>query len=234
MADETSGTEEQTERVSPTKATADNHHEFTDEEALLWKDAKCQEDYDAVLKMRDERWQREAQERKKLEWTLSEPAELLHRLGYAYTAYKACLDQQPNLRQSAVENDAENQKIYDRLRGNLERANNAPRCSHIKASGERCRAPKMRGRRFCNMHLAMQGARSLRLDLPALDDPNSIQLAIMKAAQGLLDGTLGQKQAAMLGYYLQLASNNVARVNFEPAQNDEDEKREEYDEEIED
>ncbi len=47
----------------------------------------------------------------------------------------------------------------------------------------------------------------------------------MRGAQGLVDGTLEQKQAGMLGYYLQLASNNVSRVNFEPEYEDE-----EYDE----
>lgn len=225
MADEGLNTEEQARQEEHRKALAIRHPELTFEEAELWEKARTRADYDAVRKMRNERWQREAQERQKLGWAKSEAAELLDQLGYAYSAYKAYLDRQPNLRQVALENDAENQKIYDRIRGNLERANNAPRCSHIKASGERCRAPKMRGRRFCNMHLAMQAAQPRGLDLPPLDDPNSIQLAIMKVTQRLVDGTLDQKQAGILGYYLQLASNNVGRVNFEPEYEDE-----EYDE----
>ena len=72
------------------------------------------------------------------------------------------------------------------------------------------------------MHLAMLLAKPRNLDLPALDDPNSIQLAIMKVTQGLVDGTLDKKQAGMIGYYLQLASNNVGRVNFEPEYEDEE------------
>ena len=66
------------------------------------------------------------------------------------------------------------------------------------------------------MHLAMQVGPQGHLNLPPLDDHNAIQLAIMKAAQCVVDGSLPQKQAGLLGYYLQLASNNVGRVKFEP------------------
>jgi hypothetical protein len=193
-----------------------------EEEEVLWRNAKCDADYNAIRKLRKERWQRDVEERKKRAWNRSEARLLLDQLGQAYTAYAEYLGQSPQMQQHALENDADNHKIYDQLRANLERANNAPRCAHVKASGERCRAPKMRGRRFCNMHLAMQAARPQKLDLPPLDDPNGVQLAIMRGAQGLVDGTLDQKQAGMLGYYLQLASNNVGRVNFEPEYEDEE------------
>ncbi|HLY97703.1 MAG TPA: hypothetical protein VKT33_01420 [Candidatus Angelobacter sp.] len=140
-----------------------------------------------------------------------------------YEACKEYLDHQPGLEQAAEEIDPDNHRIYAQLRSNLERANLAPRCAHIKASGERCRAPKVRGRRFCNMHLAMQARGKQAFELPVLDDPNSVQLAIMRGAQGLVDGTLEHKQASLLAYYLQLASNNVGKVNFEPPDKEEGE-----------
>jgi hypothetical protein len=65
------------------------------------------------------------------------------------------------------------------------------------------------------MHLAMQLARPQKLDLPPLDDPNGVQLAIMQATQGLVDGTLEQTQGRLLARFLQLAASNVGRVNFE-------------------
>src|SRR5258708_5666057 len=171
------------------------HAGLVEEEIVLWENARCQADYVAVWKMRDARQLREAEERKKQEWNRSEAKLLLEQLGHAYTAYTEYVGQAPNMLHHAMANDPESHKMYDQLRANLERANNAPRCAHVKASGERCRAPKERGKRFCHMHLAMQLARPQKLDLPPLDDPNSIQLAIMKATQGLVDGTLDLKQA---------------------------------------
>ncbi|HJX85084.1 MAG TPA: hypothetical protein VJ723_12135 [Candidatus Angelobacter sp.] len=193
-----------------------------EEEEELWRNAKGQPDYDAVWKLKAARRLREAEARQKQEWNRSQAKLLLEQLGHAYTVYTEYVDQAPNMLHQAMANDPEGHKMYDQLRANLERANNAPRCAHVKASGERCRAPKERGKRFCHMHLAMQLARPQKLDLPALDDPNSIQLAIMKATQGLVDGTLDPKQAGMIGYYLQLASNNVGRVKFEPESEDEE------------
>src|SRR6266481_189952 len=199
------------------------HPGYTEEEVRLWENAKCSADYDAVWKMRNERWRREAEELRKVAWRRSEAAEMLGQLGQMYLACKEYLDRQPALEQTAEEIDPDNHRIYARLRSNLERANLAPRCAHIKASGERCRAPKMRGRRFCNMHLAMQAGRKQAFELPVLDDPNSVQLAIMRGAQGLVDGTLEIKQASLLAYYLQLASNKVGKVNFEPPDDEEGE-----------
>ena len=43
---------------------------------------------------------------------------------------------------------------------------------------------------------------------------NAIQAAIAKGAQAVVDGKLDQRQAGILGYYLQLALSNVKRVDF--------------------
>jgi hypothetical protein len=79
------------------------------------------------------------------------------------------------------------------------------------------------------MHLAMEAARPKQFSLPALDDANAIQVAITKGAQGLVDGTLEEKRATKLAYYLQLAISNVGRVNFEPEDEEEEEEEEEED-----
>ena len=66
------------------------------------------------------------------------------------------------------------------------------------------------------MHLAMTRAEKDTFELPPLDDPNAIQVAITNAARGVMNGTLEEKRAMRLAYYLQLAVTNVGRVNFEP------------------
>ncbi|HLY97702.1 MAG TPA: hypothetical protein VKT33_01415 [Candidatus Angelobacter sp.] len=60
------------------------HPGFTEEEVRLWESAKCSADYDAVWKMRNERWRREAEELRKVAWRRSDAAEMLSQLGHLY------------------------------------------------------------------------------------------------------------------------------------------------------
>ena len=43
-----------------------------------------------------------------------------------------------------------------------------------------------------------------------------------ESIQGLVDGTLEEKRATKLAYFLQLAMSNVGRVNFEPEEEEEE------------
>lgn len=74
----------------------------------------------------------------------------------------------------------------------------------------------MKGQQYCCMHLAMTKAKEETFELPPLEDANAVQVAIAQGARGLLNGTLDEKRAMRLAYYLQLAVTNVTRVNFEP------------------
>ncbi len=105
-------------------------------------------------------------------------------------------------------------RVYTMLRDNLEKANRAPRCEYPRSGGRPCRAPKVRGQKYCCMHLAMEAARPTKFSLPALDDANSIQVALNKTAQGLVDGTLEEKVATKLAYVLQVAMSNVGKRGF--------------------
>jgi hypothetical protein len=61
----------------------------------------------------------------------------------------------------------------------------------------------------------MAESRPKTLDLPSLEDPNGVQLAIMKLAQWLIDGEVDAKRAGTITYMIQTAASNVGRVNFE-------------------
>lgn len=100
----------------------------------------------------------------------------------------------------------------ERDRKNLERAQNAARCEHDFVDGERCRAPRMKGKKLCRMHERMEEAKALRLDLGPMEDPDSIQYAIKKLQAAVIDGVLDNKQIAALSYLIQLAAWNVTRT----------------------
>lgn len=97
---------------------------------------------------------------------------------------------------------------------NLRRAQMAARCEHTHADGRRCRAPRVRGKKLCHRHQAMEEARALKLDLGPMEDPDSIQIAIMKLQRAVIDGTLDAKAIGQLAYTIQLAAWNVTRTKM--------------------
>ena len=193
----------------------ENEQGFTREEQALLDKAKGPEERQVVYTMMHERRGREERERSRQAWSASEAGRLLKQLGEAFTAYRECLEQQPYLKTKALEFDEMNQRIFDRMKTNIEKAHSAPRCRYEKPNGLVCKAPKVRGKKYCHMHLMLEEARPQRISLPSLGDANGIQAAIAKGAQAVVDGKLEQKQASILGYYLQLALSNVGRVDFE-------------------
>ena len=103
-------------------------------------------------------------------------------------------------------------------------------CKHVKANGEFCGSPALRGREYCYFHLSVLGRR-LRtqkhimkgenhyLQLPTLEDGNSIQMALMQVMEALLRDQIDTKVAGLLLYGLQIASSNLQQgANFAQGQ----------------
>jgi len=188
---------------------------FTEEERELWHKAKSMDERGALMEQRDERRLREQRELERQEWETTRPGQLLKRLGECFEAYRQCVAEDPGLQEKALEFDEVNQKIFNKMKSTIDRANKAPRCQYPKGNGVTCRAPRVRGKKFCHMHLMMEEARPEKIRLPNLADAAGIHGAIAKGAQAVVDGKIDYKQASILGYYLQLALSNVGKVDFE-------------------
>ena len=188
---------------------------FTEEERELWDKAKSMDEREALMQQRDERRLLEQRELERQEWGTTRPGQLLQRLGECFEAYRQCVTEDPGLQEKALEFDEVNQKIFNKMKSTIDRANKAPRCQYPKGNGETCRAPRVRGKKFCHMHLMMEEARPEKIRLPNLADAAGIHGAIAKGAQAVVDGKIDYKQASILGYYLQLALSNVGKVDFE-------------------
>jgi hypothetical protein len=187
---------------------------LTKEEHEAWLAAKNVYERNRIEEMRDQRRLRERQEQLRQQWDNSEEGRAFQQLAQSFAACRELVAQSPEAASQAEQHGGEKFDVYARLRANLAKANQAPRCCFIKASGELCKAPKMKGQQYCCMHLAMTKAKDP--ELPPLDDPNAIQVAITQCARGLMDGSLEEKRAMKLAYFLQLAVTNVGRVAFEP------------------
>ena len=108
-------------------------------------------------------------------------------------------------------------------------------CEHIKANGEFCGSPALRGRNYCYFHLTHIGrkmraerararavarsidAANVPLELPLLEDANAVQLAIMQVVDAIAQNRIDSKRAGLLLYALQTASVNLDRADFAPA-----------------
>ncbi len=205
---------------------------LTEQERDLWYKARSEDERFALMDQRDARRlrehqereqerQRQEQERQKQEWPRTRAGQLLKKLGECFAEYKACLEHDPRLQEKALAFDEMNQKIFNKMKTTMERAHNAPRCQHPKAGGGTCRAPRLRGKKLCHMHLMLEEARPEKINLPSLGDAYAIHGAIAKGAQAVVDGKLDYKQASILAYYLQLALSNVKHVKFEEEQESE-------------
>lgn len=172
-----------------------------------------------------------AYEKKQRElWLETEQGKLCMAFYQAFQAYKKYLEQHlyARTRRDGAALDFEEHKLFEeglrmirdhqaeraeRDRKNLERAQNAARCEHNFVDGERCRAPRMKGKKLCRMHDRLEEAKALRLDLGSMEDPDSIQIAIKKLQAAVIDGKLDNKQIAALSYLIQLAAWNVTRTS---------------------
>jgi hypothetical protein len=108
------------------------------------------------------------------------------------------------------------------------------RCQHIKINGTQCGSPALRRNRFCYFHKRHHdeqielntdrlkndrkkiARRRATIDLPVLEDANSIQISLMQIMRLLISGQLDGKTAGLLLYALQTASSNLHRTTFEP------------------
>jgi hypothetical protein len=120
-------------------------------------------------------------------------------------------------------------------------------CRHIKTNGRRCKSPSLGLSAFCYFHSRLlrrhkhlvetapvlsanhpnQQASAtetpqylpepFELDLPPLENVESIQVSISLLVAALARNRIDSKRAAVLLYGLQLASTNARSVTIEPA-----------------
>jgi hypothetical protein len=162
-------------------------------------------------------------------WLETEQGKLCMAFYQAFQAYRKYLEENAHARVSPDRSplEFEEHKLFkqgllllenheeqraERDRKNLARAQNAARCEHSFVDGERCRAPRIKGKKLCRMHERMEEAKALRLDLGSMEDPDSIQIAIKKLQAAVIDGVPDHKQVAALSYLIQLAAWNVTRT----------------------
>ncbi len=102
-------------------------------------------------------------------------------------------------------------------------------CNHVKANGACCESPALKNELYCFFHKsARERTKRLRraarlqlpLQLPVLEDQETIQLAIGDVLNALLAGHIDHKTAGLLLYGLQTAAGNAQHLRFETFKSD--------------
>jgi hypothetical protein len=166
-----------------------------------------------------EEYKRQEQEAK--ERVRREVAERVRRLGQDYESLTRLLQENPGVGRGVSDQEAHDEEIFEKLRRNLQRADLAPRCRWVRQDGTCCGSPHMRKHIYCYAHKQMMEARAISLRLPALEDANAIQIAIMRVQTALIDQTISEKTAGLLLYSLQIAAANIEKTTFGQAEDGE-------------
>jgi hypothetical protein len=105
------------------------------------------------------------------------------------------------------------------------------RCQHLKVNGTQCGSPALRRNRFCYFHKlhheervelnldrlkSARRSRPVTIDLPVLEDANSIQVSLMQIMRLIVAGQIDHRSAGLLLYALQTASAVLPRLRFDP------------------
>jgi hypothetical protein len=144
-----------------------------------------------------------------------ETGRLIHELGEKFTECDRHIEAHPSS-PYGVKGDVQEREheIYEKLRRSLGAADRAPRCEKVREDGTVCGSPKMKGYRYCYAHERMLQTQSQKLELPALEDANGIQMAIMRVQKALIDDEISEKKARLLLYSIHLASVNLKHTTF--------------------
>src|SRR5512140_3129316 len=111
------------------------------------------------------------------------------------------------------------------LEERLDRANRTVRCHHVRSNGLRCGSPALRDEIYCYFHRIWRPQPDCQphrpdpngsvWNLPLLEDPNGIQMALQQVLDSVLANKMELKRASILLYGLQTAAVNVRRTDFD-------------------
>ena len=91
---------------------------------------------------------------------------------------------------------------------NISKANRAPRCVHLFASGLRCTQPARRERNFCRFHDPIL-KRNRHMEVPFIEDAPSLQAAVAEVVNALVSGKLDKDTANVAFQGIRMAAANL-------------------------
>ncbi len=94
--------------------------------------------------------------------------------------------------------EAEKEAFARRQMELLEKAGRAPRCEYVYSDGRGCRAPQVKGERWCHGHAKTMSYRPEKLELIPMEDENAVMVNLHRVTASLLSGRITEKTAGLM------------------------------------
>ncbi len=138
-------------------------------------------------------------------WTLELDVETREKLRLAEEARRARAEAERAKEEAAKEAFALRQREL------LEKAGRAPRCEYQYTDGRGCRAPQVRGERWCHGHEKMMSYRPEKLELLPLEDEQAVTVNLYRVTRSLLSGWITEKMAGLMLWSVAIGAPGARR-----------------------
>ena len=93
---------------------------------------------------------------------------------------------------------AEKEAFMQRQMELLKKAGRAPRCEYLYTDGRGCRAPQVKGERWCHGHAKAMSYRPEQLEMELMEDEQAVMVNLYRVTRSLLAGRISEKTAGLM------------------------------------
>ncbi len=140
-------------------------------------------------------------------WSLEMDAEARQKLLAAEEERRARDQAEKNREQAEKEAFAQRQMEL------LEKAGRAPRCEYVYTDGRGCRAPQVKGERWCHGHAKTMSYRPEKLELLPMEDEQAVMVNLHRVTKSLLSGRIAEKMARLMLWSVAIGAPGAGRIS---------------------
>jgi hypothetical protein len=107
---------------------------------------------------------------------------------------------------------AEKEAFTKRQMELLEKAGKAPRCEYLYTDGRGCKAPQVKGERWCHGHAKTMSYRPERLELEPMEDEQAVMVNLHRVTKSLLSGRISEKLAGLMLWSVAIGAPGAVRM----------------------
>jgi hypothetical protein len=111
-----------------------------------------------------------------------------------------------------VKEAAEKDAFMQRQMELLKKAGRAPRCEYLYTDGRGCRAPQVKGERWCHGHAKMMSYRPEKLELEPMEDERAVMVNLYRVTRSLLAGRISEKTAGLMLWSVAIGMPGARRL----------------------
>src|SRR6185312_12410045 len=108
--------------------------------------------------------------------------------------------------------EAEKEAFAKRQMELLEKAGRAPRCEYQYTDGRGCKAPQVKGERWCHGHAKMMSYRPEKLEILPMEDEHAVMVNLYRLTKSLLSGRITEKVAGLTLWSIAIGAPSAGRV----------------------